>query len=232
MAKPTPPSGPGGVRPAAWPLAGTESPDVRASDADRDRVADILREALAEGRLDPTEHAERIDGVYSAKTLGQLEVFVGDLPRQRPVPPPAAAPRAAPHSRPGSLGENLVAVLSHSSRRGRWRVGGRTSAFALFGSVEVDLTEALFEQQEVVVSATAVFGSVEIRVAENVSLRGAGTGIIGSFDVRTVEVPDARAPVVVVTGLALFGSVEARPRRGKWLRDLLDRNRRRRRPEG
>jgi uncharacterized membrane protein len=39
---------------------------LRASDADRDRVADILREALAEGRLTADEHAERVDGVYRA----------------------------------------------------------------------------------------------------------------------------------------------------------------------
>ena len=49
---------------------------VRASDADRDRIADILREALAEGRLDAEEHSERIDTLYSAKTLGELEPLV------------------------------------------------------------------------------------------------------------------------------------------------------------
>ncbi|MFC9289056.1 DUF1707 domain-containing protein, partial [Streptomyces sp. NPDC057052] len=36
--------------------------ELRASDADRDRIADILREALAEGRLTADEHAERVEG--------------------------------------------------------------------------------------------------------------------------------------------------------------------------
>lgn len=47
--------------------------EIRASDADRDRIAEILREALAVGRLDAEEHAERIDLVYRAKTMGELE---------------------------------------------------------------------------------------------------------------------------------------------------------------
>uniref|UniRef100_UPI003F49BFDA DUF1707 SHOCT-like domain-containing protein n=1 Tax=Streptomyces bacillaris TaxID=68179 RepID=UPI003F49BFDA len=53
---------------------------LRASDADRDRTADILREALAEGRLTADEHAERVDLVYRAKTVGELQPLVRDLP--------------------------------------------------------------------------------------------------------------------------------------------------------
>uniref|UniRef100_UPI000AE5FF54 DUF1707 SHOCT-like domain-containing protein n=1 Tax=Streptomyces lushanensis TaxID=1434255 RepID=UPI000AE5FF54 len=62
------------------PAAPVEPGGIRASDADRDRIADILREALAEGRLDAEEHAERIDSVYRAKTVGELEPLVRDLP--------------------------------------------------------------------------------------------------------------------------------------------------------
>ncbi|MBK3627994.1 DUF1707 domain-containing protein, partial [Streptomyces sp. MBT49] len=62
------------------PAAPTPPSALRASDADRDRVADILRDALAEGRLTADEHAERVEGVLAAKTVGELEVFVRDLP--------------------------------------------------------------------------------------------------------------------------------------------------------
>lgn len=215
--------------PARSPERPITDADVRASDADRDRVADILREALAQGRLDAEEHSERIDGVYGAKTVGELERFVRDLPEgrrgtPRPSPQPTPAP---PHTMPGRLAENLVAIFSSAVRRGRWRVGYRTTAFALFGSVEIDLTEALFERPEVTISATSIFGSVEIRVPENVSLRGTGTGVLGSYEVHTVEAADANAPVVVVTGLALLGSVEAKPKRGAWLKDLRNRMHRR-----
>ncbi|MEU6081485.1 DUF1707 domain-containing protein [Streptomyces sp. NPDC047108] len=202
--------------PAAEPVAEGE---IRASDADRDRIADILREAVAEGRLTAEEHSDRIDGVYRAKTLGELEPFVRDLPTGAPQAPAPAPAHAAPGGVPAPA-VNLVAVFSASVRRGRWRVGGRTNAFACFGSVEIDLTEAVFEQQQIVVNATSVFGSVEVRVPENVTLRGSGTGVFGSAEIDTQESTEPGAPVVVVTGWAVFGSIEARPKRGKRLRDL------------
>ncbi|MFI7322874.1 DUF1707 domain-containing protein [Streptomyces venezuelae] len=199
---------------------------LRASDADRDRTADILREALAEGRLTADEHAERIDGVYRARTMAELEPLVQDLPAaheapsaRRPAPEPAPS-RPSPGVVPPVADENLVAVLSGSVRRGRWRVGRRTHAYAVFGSVEIDLSEAIFEHRQVVIKAFAIFGSVEVRVPENVSLRGSGTGVLGSYEVDTLDSPDQDAPVVFVDGVAVMGSIEARPKRGKFVRDL------------
>ncbi|MFJ8308537.1 MULTISPECIES: DUF1707 domain-containing protein [unclassified Streptomyces] len=197
-------------------------PALRASDADRDRTADILRDALAEGRLDAQEHSERIDAVYRAKTLGELEPLVQDLPTagERRRPALAPAPREAEEAGMSVAAENLVAVFSSSTRKGRWRVGRRTNAFSLFGSVEIDLTEALFAQRLTVINATAIFGNVEIRVPENLSLRGSGTGIFGSFEVVALEADDPEAPVVVVNGYSVFGSIEAKPKRGWRIADL------------
>ncbi|WFB11593.1 DUF1707 domain-containing protein [Streptomyces sp. LX-29] len=202
---------------AAAPLA---EADLRVSDADRDRVADILREALAEGRLDAEEHAERLDATYRAKTRGELEPLVGDLPPRAGTAVPRAAHAPRPPSHSPTAADNLVAVFGAAVRKGRWRVRRRTNAFALFGGVEIDLTEAVFEQQEIVINATAVFGGVEIRIPENVSLRGTGTGVFGGFDVQTIESPDPSAPVIVVTGFALFGGVETRPVPGRRLKNL------------
>jgi len=195
---------------------------VRASDADRDRIADILREALAEGRLDAAEHSERLDGVYAAKTLGELEPFVRDLPRTRTASHVPPVPQT--YGSPGEeTKDNLVAIFSGSVRKGRFRVPGKINSFACFGGIEIDLTEAVFEQQHVVINATAVFGGIEIRVPENVTLRQKGTGIFGGFDVHSTEAGDPHAPVVLVQGAAIFGGVEAKPKRGKRLRDLRDR---------
>ncbi|MCP9957500.1 MULTISPECIES: DUF1707 SHOCT-like domain-containing protein [Streptomyces] len=196
---------------------------MRASDADRDRIADILRDALAEGRIDAQEHEERVDAVYRAKTLAELEPLVGDLPAV-PSPAPAAGPRAEVAygaDDTGGAGERLIAVFSGNTRRGHWRVAPRITAFSLFGNIEIDLTEATFAQRLTTIDAVSVFGSVEVRVPENVSLRGNGTGVFGNFEVRAVETADPEAPVVVVNGYSVFGSVEARPRRGKRVADLL-----------
>jgi hypothetical protein len=55
-------------------------PRIRASDDDRDRAASLLREHHAVGRLTPEEFSERLDKVYEAKTIGELEELMADLP--------------------------------------------------------------------------------------------------------------------------------------------------------
>ncbi|WP_415947860.1 DUF1707 SHOCT-like domain-containing protein [Streptomyces sp. KLOTTS4A1] len=217
---------------------GAPSPDLtekapaglRASDADRDRTAEILAAALAEGRLTADEHAERLEGVYQAKTVAELEPYVADLPAAhlahsahadhsaRPAAPVGHQP--APGAVPLAPDENLVAVFSSSTRKGRWRVGRRTHAYAVFGNVEIDLTEAIFEYQQVVIKAVSVFGNVEVRVPENVSLRGSGSGIFGNFEVEALDSGETGAPVVFVDGYAVLGSIEAKPKRGKLIHDL------------
>ncbi|MFD3840996.1 DUF1707 domain-containing protein [Streptomyces sp. NPDC058642] len=198
--------------------------DLRASDADRDRIADILREALAEGRLTADEHAERVEGVLAAKTVGELDAFIQDLPAAHRRTTPAAAPnRPTVGAVPIEPDENVVAVFSSAVRKGRWRAGRRIHAYAIFGSVEIDLSEALFEYQQVVIKAISVFGNVEVRVPENVSLRGTGGGVLGNFEVHTLDSDDPEAPVVYVDGWAVLGNIEGRPRRGKLVADILDR---------
>ncbi len=205
--------------------------DLRASDADRERVAELLRDAYAEGRLDGEEHAERIGAAYGAKTLGELEPLTRDLPAHRSLafekpPLDAGAPVRAPLPPARQEAPTMLAVFGGASRKGRWRIGSHLRAVAIFGGIEIDLTDAVFESPEVVIEVIAVFGGVEIRVPENVSLHGSGVGIFGGFDVREQTAADPYAPVVRVKGAAVFGGCEARPRKGKklkdWVRKQLD----------
>jgi hypothetical protein len=196
--------------------------ELRASDADRDRIADILREALAEGRLTAEEHAERVEGVLAAKTVGELDAFIRDLPAAHPPHAPAFT-RPPAGAIPADPDDNLVAIFSNSVRKGRWRAGRRIHAYAIFGSVEIDLSEALFEYQQVVIKAISVFGNVEVRVPENVTLRGTGGGVLGNFEVDTLDSADPDAPVVYVDGWAVLGNIEGRPKRGRLVADILDR---------
>jgi hypothetical protein len=57
-------------------------PSLRASDADREATAERLRHNHSEGRLDTEEFQQRIDRCYSAKTVGELDELVNDLPRE------------------------------------------------------------------------------------------------------------------------------------------------------
>ena len=63
-----------------------EDPDLRASDADRERVAQLLRDSAAEGRLDMDELDERLDTAYAARTFGELHGLTRDLPVVAPQP--------------------------------------------------------------------------------------------------------------------------------------------------
>ncbi|MBO8202410.1 DUF1707 SHOCT-like domain-containing protein [Streptomyces smyrnaeus] len=232
-------------KPAAAPAPAAEAA-VRASDADRDRVADILREALAEGRLDAEEHSERVEAAYAAKTMGELEPLVRDLPAGRSGTVGSqdgdgqpggsgqrsystsfatfAASHTSSHAMHGSgPKENLVAIFSGTGRKGRWRVPRKINAFACFGGIEIDLTEALFEHPHVQINATAIFGGIEIRVPENVTLQQKGAGIFGGFDVQVTDSTDPTAPVVLVEGAAIFGGVDAKPKRGRVIQNLRDR---------
>jgi hypothetical protein len=68
-----------------------ESPDLRAADSDRDRVAADLRDHFAAGRLGQEELDERLETVYASRTLGELERVGADLPDARPLPVPASS---------------------------------------------------------------------------------------------------------------------------------------------
>ncbi|MHB8645988.1 MAG: DUF1707 SHOCT-like domain-containing protein [Thermomicrobiales bacterium] len=74
---------------------GSRDRRMRASDADREATATLLRRHYTEGRLDAQEYDERIDRCYAAKTVGELDDLFGDLPR------PAARPREPDRARHG-----------------------------------------------------------------------------------------------------------------------------------
>jgi len=82
------------------------APQVRASDAERERTATLLRDHAAAGRLTPEELDERLDAAYAARTVGQLEALADDLPDT----PPATRGRSRALDRPGARERALHAI--------------------------------------------------------------------------------------------------------------------------
>jgi hypothetical protein len=76
--------------------SGGRDPNLRAADTDREAIAERLRRSHAEGRLDVQEFQERLDQCYKAKTIGELEQLVGDLPPAERPPEPRARLQALP----------------------------------------------------------------------------------------------------------------------------------------
>ncbi|CAL9516403.1 hypothetical protein SUDANB6_03754 [Streptomyces sp. enrichment culture] len=217
-----------------------DAPELRASDADRERVAEILRDALAEGRLDMSEFEERLDATYRARTYGELAPITRDLPA-------GAAPRVPMAKEPagdaaegwadrivggGGTSAGAVAVMSGFQRKGRWTVPKRFSCFAFWGGGEIDLREARFADREVEINCIAIMGGVEVIVPPGVEVVVRGIGVMGGFDHDEEGVPgDPGAPRVVLTGFAFWGGVGVERKLPRAQRQRLKEERRRERLE-
>ena len=136
---------------------------LRISDEDRHQVAEVLRQAAGEGRIDIEELDERLEATYQAKTYGELVPITVDLPTGA-VPGPAPRPTCRPAPPAAPRYASSVAVMSETRRTGTWVVEDGHTAFALMGSVVLDLRDARFEQREVTVNASAVMGEVKVLV--------------------------------------------------------------------
>lgn len=200
---------------------------MRASDADRDRVADQLREALAEGRLSPEEHAERIDVLYQAKTYAELVPLLRDLPAAQ-VPGLPPGPSADPGGRPrvdlrkdaatpapARQPSQIVAIFSGAERKGRWLAEPQTNVVAVFGGVELDFRTAVLSQREVTVNVSCAFGGVDIKVPPGVRVVNAIAAIFGGCSMPDEDPLEPDAPVIRLTGFALFGGVDVKRREPK-----------------
>ncbi|WP_307797142.1 DUF1707 SHOCT-like domain-containing protein [Actinomadura barringtoniae] len=190
----------------------TDSDSLRASDADRDQVADKLREALAEGRITPEEHAERIDAVYQAKTYAELAPVLSDLPGQSGPAPSVSLRKEENAPAPVSESANIVAVFSGAERRGRWLVEPKTTLTMVFGGVELDLRQAVLSQREVEISVTCVFGGLDITVPPGVRVTWNGFTMFGGQQLPGDDPDDLNAPHVKLTGVILFGGIDVKRR--------------------
>ncbi len=190
---------------------GTDPTRLRISDAERHQVAEILREAAGEGRLDIDELDQRLEATYAARTYADLVPITLDLPghpHQRPVP--ARQPSASPEVVPGPDKESHFAILSGLSRKGIWLVPRQMTILALMGGAELDLRRAKFAAPEVVITVNAFMGGAQIIVGTNVRIVMEGTGIMGGYAGPSglVEADlDESSPVVRIKGVAIWGGV-------------------------
>ncbi|MGA7688743.1 MAG: DUF1707 domain-containing protein [Jiangellales bacterium] len=214
------------VEPRGEPGAAADPRDLRCSDAERELVAEVVRQAAGDGRLTLDELLERLDVVYAARTYRELEAAVHDLPGAR-VPGMPAPPQTSnvPATRQGNqvvigggTSDSAVAIFSENKRVGAWVVPAEFASVAVFGAVELDLREASLAASEVSIQANAVFGEVKVLIGDGVTVSTLGNGVLGEYD-GPHEQPEPGKPHVVVNGVALFGSVNVK-------RKLLKKSRR------
>lgn len=180
---------------------------MRIGDKERQQVAEVLREAAGEGRLDLDELDERLEQTWAAKTYGDLVPITVDL---HPAMRPTAHPARPASSLPATEHASSLAIMSETKRQGVWQVPEHHSAFALMGGVVIDLRQAVLEGHETQINASAVMGEVKIIVPAHMNVVMDGMPIMGEYSLGKDKVapevgPDS--PTVRVKGMALMGSV-------------------------
>ncbi|MGH2685555.1 MAG: DUF1707 domain-containing protein [Actinomycetota bacterium] len=191
------------------------SPDVRVSDEERTQIVELLRRHCAEGRLTLDEFADRVGTVYDARTRGEIEIVLSDLPvldRSAAVSSNDFAPPETRSTRPAVTW--TVGIMSAGTQKGQWRPAETTSALAIMGGVELDFRRAIIETPEITVNATAIMGGIDIVVPEGVEVIVSGFPLMGGIDCKVADVPRLPGtPIIRVKAFAFWGGVTVRNKR-------------------
>jgi class 3 adenylate cyclase len=202
--------------PPRLPASGGRADDLaqRVADADRDRTVTALRENVVDGRLTLDEFSERVGLALEARTRGELEAVMADLPRPA-VEEPGLPARTARRWH--------VALMSGHSTKGRWRISGRTktNVVAVMGGCDIDLRRAEIDGPVVVISAVAFWGGVKIIVPEGFDVELQGFSFMGGRSMRLRDVPRVPgSPRIIIRAFACMGGIEVRSRPNRSARQI------------
>lgn len=185
-----------------------QSPDELVSDDERDDAVRALREGCGDGRLTLDEFSERAGAALAARTRGDLDALLADLPTDQELKPAGAV--AAPARRRATW---TVAIMGSTPRRGRWRPARRTKVLALMGGCHLDLRRAEVEGTELTITAVALMGGIDIVVPEGIEVELSGVPVVGSKGLHLADVPTLPcSPVVRVQAFPIMGGVNVRSR--------------------
>lgn len=184
------------------------SDDLRASDAEREYVIDLLQRAVGQGMLDLDEFGQRTDIALAARTRAELNRVLIDLPiRDQPIRP--------------ETDEVLVlrSTLSEITRRGNWQVPARLLIISRLGTTRLDFTEAEFTTPETEIELAVTGGSVHLLVPPTTTvLTTAVTTIGGQINDLRPATGRMGGPTLVLRGKVRAGEVRIRqPRLGPAL---------------
>jgi hypothetical protein len=180
------------------------------SDSDREAIVARLGTALSEGRLTLEEFEQRVDGVVRARTFGEVQPLVADLPGLTP----ALAKRDV---------VELRANAGSIARKGRWIVPKRLVVHSLAGSVKLDMRQAVIDQPVVEIELDVQAGSTKIVLPAGATADiDDVTATAGSAKSKVPPAPEpgSGAPHLLVRGNVSAGSLlvryERRFLRWRW----------------
>lgn len=181
---------------------------MRISDADRDRAASVLSHALAEGRLTPQEHSDRLDAIFAAKTQADITPLISDLPNAAALAYPGYSGAVATSRKRA----RLVAILGAITRKGAWQVPEKMSAVTVLAGGDLDFREALLPPGEIRLRATCVLAGLDIVVPPEMRVIDDAWALMGGIEVppETEESRQPNAPVLRLSGVTIMGGVSVR----------------------
>ncbi|WP_052172953.1 DUF1707 domain-containing protein [Nocardia sp. BMG111209] len=188
--------------------------DLRVSDAEREHVGMLLQRAVGLGMLSLGEFTERMDTALAAKTRGELNAVLVDLPGMRlnGQPRPAPAHYGRPQATPAPAGNVIRSRLSSVTRRGRWQVPASLYLSNHMSSVTLDFTEAIMSTQVVELRMDDFCSSLTLIVPGEATVDLDGLELTGSSITNKVRGGGTAigALHLVVHGKLRFGSVTAK----------------------
>jgi class 3 adenylate cyclase len=193
----------------------SERGDERVGDAERQAVIDILRAHTGAGRLTLDEFSDRAGEVFAARTRDELQATLRDLPPMGSVAvPPSPGDPPPPLAVPVHYRNRFIAIMSGSHARGRWRPARLIRAFAFWGGVTIDLSEAQIDGPVLDIYAVALMGGVTVKVPAGYPVSLDGLVIMGGTTDRTKRSdPLPGAPLIRVHARGMWGGVEVRTAR-------------------
>ena len=187
------------------------SPGIRISDADRERAAARLQQALAEGRITLDELEERLAVVYAARYAADLLPPFADLPGTDvvPVQPAGAAPPPPPPTDQPLILRTGIGTLRRS---GPWTVSSRIRVQSVMGSVILDFCDTTVPPVVDIVLELGA-GSARLLLPDGASadVDGMMSGM-GTVRSKVASTPVPGRPHFRVHGRSAMGSVTVRYR--------------------
>jgi len=192
---------------------------IRASDAERERAMDRLRDAAADGRLTFEELADRIEAAGRATTRDDLAALTADLPPTGEHHVDGAdgwtgAVSASGPATPTVRGpEQRRSLFGDVRQAGVWRVPYVSRWSTVFGDIDIDLRQAVVSHSRIEIDAGTVFGDITLLVPEGVVVEVRSRTGFGVVRQEAGQAAAPGAPVVVLTGGTWFGDVRVRAKR-------------------
>jgi hypothetical protein len=185
-------------------------PELRASDADRERVVDVLRRAASDGQLTVDELEERVPTAYAARTRKELERLTADLSIDSlddASPTPAQAAGGLPDGQGGTRW--VVSIMGGHDKRGRWRPSPRCTVLNIMGGSDVDLNDAELPGSLTELRMYSIMGGGEIRVPHGADVQVSNFALMGGNDVKLGdEVAPPGAPRIHIRLVSIMGGAE------------------------